>query len=214
MENLTAYLGAVIRTLKTVERNGKMARAVIATRTYETDADDLWDALTNIERIPRWFMPIEGDLRLGGRYQLKGNAGGEITVCEPPRHLALTWEYAGDVSWVTVTLEAETETRTRLTLEHVGHVPDEFWQSYGPGATGVGWDLGLMGLALHIEKKSTMPPEESEAWMASEDGRRFIRASSDDWCRAAIQAGEDAGWAREAAERTRRFYTGEAQETG
>ena len=31
--------------------------------------------------------PISGDLRLGGRYQLQGNAGGEILVCEPPQHL-------------------------------------------------------------------------------------------------------------------------------
>ena len=26
--------------------------------------------------FPRWFLPISGELRLGGRYQLTGNAGG------------------------------------------------------------------------------------------------------------------------------------------
>ena len=30
--------------------------------------DDVWDACTNPERIPRWFLPVSGDLRLGGRY--------------------------------------------------------------------------------------------------------------------------------------------------
>jgi uncharacterized protein YndB with AHSA1/START domain len=44
--------------------------------------------------IPRWFLPIAGDLRLGGRFQLEGNAGGEITECRPPRRLAVTWELA------------------------------------------------------------------------------------------------------------------------
>src|SRR5882724_8555264 len=29
-----------------------------------------WDAMTNAERIPRWFLPISADLRLSGRYQL------------------------------------------------------------------------------------------------------------------------------------------------
>lgn len=39
----------------------------------------MWDACTDPERIPRWFLPISGDLRLNGRYQLEGNAGGAIT---------------------------------------------------------------------------------------------------------------------------------------
>ena len=47
----------------------------------------LWDACTNAERIPRWFLPVSGDLRLGGRYQLEGNAGGTIERCDPPRSL-------------------------------------------------------------------------------------------------------------------------------
>ncbi|WGS17128.1 SRPBCC domain-containing protein [Bradyrhizobium sp. ISRA463] len=99
-----AYAGAVVREVAVRERDGKPARAVIATRSYDTDTADLWDALTNPERIPRWFLPILGDLRLGGRYKFEGQAGGEITACEPPRRLAVTWEAMGTVSWVTVTL--------------------------------------------------------------------------------------------------------------
>jgi hypothetical protein len=30
-------------------------------------------------------MPISGELRVGGSFQLEGNAGGEILTCEPPR---------------------------------------------------------------------------------------------------------------------------------
>ncbi|MDB5525395.1 MAG: polyketide cyclase [Rhizobium sp.] len=212
MDDLTHYLGAVVRTVRKVDRDGQLARVVLATRTYPTDIADLWDALTNIGRIPRWFLPISGELRLGGRYQLEGNAGGEITECQPPKHLALTWEYGGNISWVTVTLQAETDSRTMLTLEHAAHVPDDFWEKFGAGATGVGWDLGLMGLALHIEKRATTPPEENAAWMASEDGRNFMRLSSDHWCVASIEDGEDGAWARAAAERTRQFYSGEGPE--
>jgi uncharacterized protein YndB with AHSA1/START domain len=210
MENLVHHLGAVIRSVKTVDRDGRPATAVIAMRSYDTDIDDLWNALTSADRIPRWFMPIEGDLRLGGRYQLKGNAGGIVTGCEPPRQLAVTWEYAGDTSWVQVTLEAETSMRTRLMLEHTAHVPKEFWDQYGPGAVGVGWDLGLLGLALHIDTGASNPPEESAAWMASDDGKAYVRGSSDDWREAVIVNGADPRWAAEAAERTRKFYTGEA----
>jgi uncharacterized protein YndB with AHSA1/START domain len=214
LDDLTRYLGAVTRTLKTVERDGKPARVVMASRAYDTDQADLWDAITSAERIPRWFMPISGDLKLGGRYALTGNASGTITACEPPRHLAVTWEFAGETSWVEVTLEPDGNAATKLTLEHIAHVPDDFWQKWGPGAVGVGWDLGLLGLALHIETGSSIPPEESQAWMTSADGRNSIRTSSDDWCRATIAAGEDADWARAAAERTRQFYSGELTRDG
>jgi len=120
-----------------------------ATRTYDTSIDDLWEALTDPERIPRWFLPVSGDLHEGGRYQLEGNAGGTITRCRPPDLLAVTWEYGGDVSWVTVRLTSVSDEACRLELEHMAH-PDDRWDLYGPGATGVGWDLSLVGLARHL----------------------------------------------------------------
>ena len=48
------------------------ARVVTVSQTYDTTLDDLWDACTNPERILRWFTPVSGDLRLGGRYQSGG----------------------------------------------------------------------------------------------------------------------------------------------
>ena len=85
-----------------MERDGRPARAVTLSRGYATSVEDLWDAVTNPERIPRWFLPVSGELEPGGRYQLEGNAGGLITACEPRSHLALTWEFGEDLSWVEV----------------------------------------------------------------------------------------------------------------
>lgn len=209
MNDPTRHLGTVTRTVSTFERDGRPIRAVIASRTFATDIEDLWNAVTTAERIPRWLMPIEGELKLGGRYQLQGNAGGEITRCEPPHRLSVTWEFRDNVSWVDVTLEAKDGGSTLLTLEHTAEVPPEFWETYGPGATGVGWDLSLLGLGMHIEDGVRNAPEESAGWIASQGGKDYMRASSDAWCEAAIRGGEDATWAREAAERTRRFYMGE-----
>ena len=80
--DLSRHLGMVDREVGLREHLGRPARVVTAHRTYDTTIDDLWDALTNAERIPRWFLPITGELRLGGHYQLEGNAGGEITRCD------------------------------------------------------------------------------------------------------------------------------------
>ena len=75
MEDILRYVGAVTREVRSVEKDGRPARVVVAACSYDTSVEDLWDAITNAERIPRWFLPISGDLRLGGRYQLQGNAG-------------------------------------------------------------------------------------------------------------------------------------------
>jgi len=62
------HLGAVKRSVCSLERDRRPARAVTLSRSYATTAGDLWDAVTNGERIPRWFMPVSGDLEPGGRY--------------------------------------------------------------------------------------------------------------------------------------------------
>jgi hypothetical protein len=54
------------------------------------------------------------------------------------------------VSWIEVRLTATSEGRTRFELEHIAHVDDERWNEYGPGTVGVGWDLTLVGLAMHL----------------------------------------------------------------
>lgn len=201
-------IGAVTREVASRDHEGRPARVVSASRTYDTTIEDVWDALTSAERIPRWFLPISGDLRLGGRYQLQGNAAGTITQCDPPSNLAVTWEYGGEVSWVTVQLAQDPKGGTRLDLEHMAHVGDR-WEQYGPGAVGVGWDLALMGLGRHLETGAPNSPEAGMAWMATDEGKSFMRRSSEDWCRASIAGGTDEAAAKAAAQRTTAAYTGE-----
>jgi uncharacterized protein YndB with AHSA1/START domain len=185
------------------------ARVLTVSQTYAARQDELWDACTDADRIARWFMPVSGDLQVGGRYQLEGNASGTIERCDPPESFAATWEYGSEVSWIEVRLTAQDAGRTRFTLEHVAHVDDERWLEYGPGAVGVGWDLGLLGLAQHFwSTGAAVTPEEGAAWMATSEGVEFITRSSHLWGEASVAAGTDPAEARAAAERTTAFYTG------
>ena len=204
-------LGVEYRVVNEVEHDGQPARVVSGARTYATNPEDMWDALTNAERIPRWLLPITGDLKLGGRYQLEGNAGGEITRCDSPEALDITWEYAENVSWVTVRLEPDGD-GTRLTLEHImlkDEASEAHWKQFGPGATGVGWDLGFFGMGLHLVSGEAVDQAESHAWMASEPGKTFIRACGKAWGEAHIESGEAADVAMAMAEQTAKAYTGE-----
>lgn len=210
MFNLESSLGEVTRTVTDTEREGKPARNVTLERSYDTTPDDLWDAMTNPERLPRWFAPVSGELKLGGRYQIKNNAGGEITECEPPNYFSLTWEFGGGLSWVELRIAAEGEDRSRLTLSHICPV-DDHWRTYGPGAVGVGWDLSLVGLGYHLSANDAEPIDEN-AFGASSEGKSFMTNCSEEWRRAAVAAGEDSSWAEEAAKRVTAFYTGSGPE--
>ena len=201
------HLEAVERRVFSSERGGDLAHAVTLSRRFGAPAEELWKAVTDRERLPRWFMPVDGELRLGGRYQFEGNAGGTITVCRPPSYFAVTWEFAGDVSWVEVRVSNDGAKGGRLTLTHTSR-PSAHWDEYGPGATGVGWELGLVGLAFHIVRPSE-PKLDEVAFATSRRGRAFIADSGEAWGQAAVAAGAATDVAQAAADRTTAFYLGE-----
>lgn len=184
------------------------ARVITISQAYEGSLDDVWDACTNPERIARWFLPVSGDLRLGGRYQLEGNASGTIERCDPPNSFAATWEFGDETTWIEVRLSEQPEGRIRFELEHVAHVSDDRWAQFGPGAVGVGWDLALVGLARHMSGGEPVDPQQGAAWVASDEGREFISLSSEQWRQASVTAGTPVAEAQAAAERTVAFYTG------
>lgn len=215
--DITRHLGAVSRTVGERMWGDRRVRFVSARRTFDTTLDDLWEAISSPERLPRWFLPVSGELRPGGRYRLEGNAEGEILACDPPRRLAMTWEWGGMMSWVEVELaEEEGGGGAVLHLQHMSALdePDPHWEQFGPSAGGVGWDMALMGLALHLETGAPNDPEAAAAWAASENARGFMAGSAQDWSRAHVESGADPEEARGAAARTVAFYTGEAPEGG
>ncbi|MCE2404795.1 MAG: SRPBCC domain-containing protein [Dehalococcoidia bacterium] len=206
--DVEAELGAVERVVVCLEREGWPARAVTLRRSYATSVENLWEAVTRAERIPRWLLPVSGDLMLGGRFQLEGNAGGVVTECEPRERFSITWEFAGDVSWVEVQITKEGAGLVRLSLTHTTCLSDH-WTTYGPGAVGVGWELSLMGLSLHIARPEDAMPDEA-AFAASSEGRAIIEGSSGRWGGAAVACGTAPEIAGVAARRTTAFYTGDS----
>lgn len=187
-------------------RDGAPTRVAVARRTYATDRADLWAALTDAERLPRWFLPVSGDLVVGGRYQVEGNAGGLVEECAPPERFAVTWEFGGRVSWLAVALTAAPG-GTALELAHEAPVDPAFWSQFGPGAVGVGWDLALVGLGAHLSTGTPIDPAEGAAFATTPDGVVLVRAAARGWADAAVADGDDPPDAHAAAERTVAFYT-------
>ena len=208
MKDLIEQIGSVTRLVGSGTLPAGAARTVTLQRKYDADIDDVWDAITRPDRIARWFLPVTGDFREGGAYQLDGNAGGEIRTCEPPHRLVITWNPPGatppteDASIVTVSLHV-VDGSTELTLEHVAVVPPEFWDEYGPGAVGVGWDLSLIGLAAHLDGIHLGTPEQMDR---DPNVRAAMTASSNAWGDAYAASGASPHTVERVVAATTAFY--------
>src|SRR3954454_16421206 len=123
-------IAAVQRTVDARTVDTGEVHVVIVSQSYDTAPADLWDAVTSIERIPRWLMPISGDLTVGGSYQLEGQAGGTVLTCDPPKNFTATWEFGGGVSWIDVSVSTDGPDHSRLVIEHIAHV-DDHWEQFG-----------------------------------------------------------------------------------
>lgn len=214
--DVPAQIAAVSRSLQTLDVDGHPSRLQRLSQEYPAAIDDVWDAMTTAERIPRWFLPVSGELRLGGHYQLEGNAGGQILECAPPAdgvaHYRISWAAGGGAdTWVTVRLTALDGGRTRVELEHlarVADIPEQLWTEFGPAATGIGWDHGLLGLGIHLGAiEASVTPEQALAWLLSDEGRTFSRQSADQWAQAHRADGADPDAAARAADATYAAYT-------
>ncbi len=202
--------GAEFRVVEHREHLGKPALVMIATRRYDTSVDDLWNAITTPERLARWFGHVEGDLREGGRYHITGNASGTIERCTRPTAFDLTWEFMNTRSWVHVRV-APKGRGAELTLEHIAPKDGDdagkaHFEQFGPAAGGVGWELGLYGLSVHLADSAHKFDE--QAFMQSPEAKALIRSAGEGWAEAHIASGADPADARAKAERTIAFYTG------
>jgi uncharacterized protein YndB with AHSA1/START domain len=207
MIDIVEQINAVSRNVST---EGLEARTVTVSRSYDASIEAVWDACTNATRIPRWFLPISGDLRVGGRYELEGNASGTIERCDPPNTFAATWEFSGNITWIVLRLRAESATRTRLELDHTANITDQ-WTEYGPGAVGIGWDVTVRGLGLHLASGEALDPNEGAAWLASPEGAEFMTRSSRAWRDADIASGTGRADAEARAARTTAAYLGASE---
>jgi uncharacterized protein YndB with AHSA1/START domain len=207
MSDFTNHLDLIDRTTGVAGE----ARTVTLSRTYDAAIEDVWETITDPERINRWFLPVSGDFRVGGKYQIEGNAGGEILVCDAPAHLKVTWVMGvpaeSDINEVSVHLSTKGE-QTHLELEHAASVDPNMWGQFGPGAVGVGWDLTLLGLSLYLQGGSVGDPN---AWQSTPAARAFMTRSSTLWGDAHLAAGADAAQVEASVHNTTQFYAPDPQ---
>ena len=126
---------------------------------YDTAIEDLWSAVTDPERLARWYGKVEGDLRLGGSFtvylesaDLEGIC--RVDVCEPPQRLRYTSRESDESAargngpapfeqTVEATLTADGD-QTLLTIEVRG-LPVDKLEYFGAG-----WQVHAENLAAYL----------------------------------------------------------------
>jgi uncharacterized protein YndB with AHSA1/START domain len=186
MIDIAGQLQAIHRQVGKQPIEGGEGIGVLIRRAYSASIEDVWDAMTDPDRLKRWLYPISGDLRVGGTFQLEGNAGGEILRCEPPRLLKVT--FGGPTSLVELRLTPEGDGDTVLELEHT--VPIEMAGS-GAGAlyVGPGWDGAFLSLGLFLQGEVSDDPV---AAASSPEAQEFSKGSVHAWA-AVIESSGTAG---------------------
>lgn len=117
---------------------------------YDTDVDDLWSAVTEPDRLARWFGHVEGDLRPGGQFHLSVDASGwdgtgRVDVCEPPRRLLVTTREATESFDKTIEATLTADGGQTILVIEVRGMPLDKIAFYGAG-----WQMHAEDLAAYL----------------------------------------------------------------
>jgi uncharacterized protein YndB with AHSA1/START domain len=155
------------------------ARVAVLTRTYDTTIEDLWDACTNPERLSRWYVPVTGELRLGGTFQQVHMGAGTIVACDAPHFFKVSLGGGADEIEVRLAPGADEGTAT-IELQHAttidshtigGEVYDAIY------CMGGGYYPRLYALDMHL--RGALPDDyDSTAMHLNPDMRSTIERGS------------------------------------
>lgn len=127
---------------------------------FATAIDDLWDAVTNPERLARWLGTVEGDLRPGGAFTATFTSSWEgparVEVCDAPHRLLLTLEPGTSDETRIEALLTPDGAGTRLVVEERGFPLDRV------AAHGAGWQVHIEDLGAHLDGRA--PSVWGERW--------------------------------------------------
>jgi uncharacterized protein YndB with AHSA1/START domain len=115
---------------------------------FRTDAEDLWSAVTDPERLARWIAEVRGELQPGGGFEAKFTSGwegnGRVDVCEPPHHLLVTLSPGTDDQTLIEAWIGREGDHAVLVVEERGLPLEEY------AMHGAGWQAHFEDLGAHL----------------------------------------------------------------
>ena len=140
---ISAWLTATERQVSCIG-DAKVARL---RRHFDFSHQEIWNACTDRDQLPRWFAEVSGDLQEGATLKFDVGAPCKVTSrilrCEPSNRLLLTWSYPGrDIDEIDFRLAADGDGAV-VELEHRSGDKTDWW--FGAGS---GWEYALLRLTV------------------------------------------------------------------
>ncbi|WAP52323.1 SRPBCC domain-containing protein [Arthrobacter sp. ATA002] len=163
------------------------ALMMMISRTIPHPITEVWAAITDPARLELYIGRPEGDLRLGGTYELPDGTRGGILRCDPPRLLTLSVQRPGGHSAeLEVHMTAE-DFRTRIDLKYAsvrkGFVLIDAVS--GEWAAGPGWEFFLDSLTDFLNGENPGEPAGLIGWRSFEGEQLDLyQARNAEWVKA------------------------------
>lgn len=120
---------------------------------FQTDAQDLWSALTDPARLERWIARVNGDFHVGGDVHAVFRSGwegpGRVEVCDAPNRLVVRMSPGEDEEMVIEARIFDEGPTTRLVIEERGMSLDD------AAAYGAGWQAHIEDLEAYLSGQAT-----------------------------------------------------------
>ena len=135
---------------------------------FQAPPDDVWTAITEPERLARWYGEVEGELREGGDFSLYIEAdgwrgSGHVDACEPRRRLVVTTRES-DESFETgdgappfdevIEAALTADGNSTVLVIEVRGLPIDKIEYYGAG-----WQIHTENLAAHLAGRDRVDSE-------------------------------------------------------
>ena len=118
-------------------------------QTWDTDVADLWDAVSDPERLARWFAPVVGTPAVGGEFAVRFDDGDvpgmTLLACDPGREFTFVWPMDAGPTEVRVEVRPAGPGSSTLVLTHRLLTPARA-PEYGAG-----WAAYVGQLRDHLE---------------------------------------------------------------
>jgi uncharacterized protein YndB with AHSA1/START domain len=200
---------------KPAAKSAQDAYVIEFTAQTPKSVDEIWGALVKPEKIALWLTPVSGKPAKGGAFRLGDLADGSITVCEPKRRLSIDLIRGTSRQMIDITFGQEGKGKSKLNTitvkitANLGDLPAGNWQTLGPAALGMGWELVAQALLYYLAGGQAAPRKGGAmAFATSAEGRAFCSEAFSGWRSAAIAGGADAGIMAGPAPSVLQIYTG------
>jgi len=122
---------------------------VSVSRTISASDEQIYDAFTSEEILPRWFGDRASiDLREGGRYDMDGGDVGEYRRLVYPKRIRMTWENAKAYpnTVVEIAITPKSTEKSSVTIQHMKLPSEKAREDMREG-----WSWALTSLKSYLE---------------------------------------------------------------